>query len=161
MIRNTSLKAYINEVAPVLGARQIAVLEAFEHEPGRDFTNAELGRALGWEINRITGRTNELRKLGILEESRRRQCGVTLREVHAWRIKERPVVSPKAISPVPNRYQMPSLSQPGKTHSIVATEREVTCDCKGFYFRKTCSHIAGLRKAAERVNPEEAMTPML
>lgn len=158
MQRDTSLKAYINEVAPTLGARQIAVLEVYEHADGKDFTNEELAAALEWGVNRITPRVLELRNLGILEESRKRKCGITGREVHAWRIKDRPAVSPRAISPVPARYQMPSISHPGETHKIKVREDSPTCDCKGFLFRKHCSHIDALKRRKPR--PEETMTPL-
>lgn len=147
MIRDTSLKSYLNEIAPTLGARQVAVLEVFEAHPDKDFTNAELSRALGWEINRVTPRVHELReKLHILEESRVRKCEATGRSAHAWQIAKFPAVRPKAVYVMPNRYQMPSLSQPGKTHHIVASAAAVTCGCKGFTFRGKCSHIEKLRQ---------------
>lgn len=158
MIQDTSLKAWLNEIAPTLGARQIAILEAFELDQRSDFTNAELSVFLDKPINTVTPRVFELRELGILEESRKRQCTVTRREVHAWRLKDRPAISPRAISPIPVRYQMPSISQPGKTHSIVARDGKPACDCKGFLFRKTCSHIENLKRQVPR--PEETMNSL-
>jgi len=164
MIRDTSLKAYINEVSPTLGARQVAVLEVFEAKNGADLTNEELGQALGWAINRVTPRVFELRTLGIVEDAGKRRCSVTGREVHSWRVKSKPAVSPRAISTAPTLYQMPSVSEPGKTHTITATPEGrtvmdgVKCDCKGFLYRGSCSHLAKLMNRVPK--PEETMTPL-
>ncbi len=82
-VASTSLLAYI-EVVPTLGRRQNEVLGLFEHNPGRAFTNAEIGRELGWEINTVTPRVKELRDRGVLEEKGERLCSRTGRRAKAW-----------------------------------------------------------------------------
>lgn len=83
-LQTTSLFAYRNEVRPTLSARQEAVMDVLaDHE---DMTNSEIAQALGWSINRITGRTNELVKLGKVREARKRTCRVTGRTAIAWRV---------------------------------------------------------------------------
>ena len=63
MISQTSLDAYstIND----LGKKQQIVYETIEELGGA--TNEQISRHLGWQINRVTGRVNELYKLNMLE----------------------------------------------------------------------------------------------
>lgn len=103
-VQQTSLFAYHNEIIPTLSARQEAVMAELEkHE---DMTNSELAEALGWGINRITPRVQELREAGrvvcrnrccpnprhlnpnvdVLHDDCKRECGVTGRSAFAWRI---------------------------------------------------------------------------
>lgn len=158
MIRNTSIKAYLNEIAPTLGSRQVLVLEVFERNPGRDLTNSEIARALDWSINRVTGRVKELREMQLLEESRKRRCGVTGRPVHAWRMKDAPVVSPRAIKDPPVFHQLPSASTRGGMHTVKESAGRVACNCRGFYWRQTCSHV---RKIAAQPPKFEEQTASL
>lgn len=63
--QQTSLFAYI-EVKPTLGDKQKIVYEAlkkFDH-----MSNQEIAEYLGWEINSITPRVLELRKMGYVRE---------------------------------------------------------------------------------------------
>ena len=85
-VRDTSLIAFFGEVLPTLTRRQEQVLDIFFELPDDDLTNMEVATKLGWSINRVTGRTNELRKKGVLTESRKRLCKVTGRRVWAWKI---------------------------------------------------------------------------
>ena len=82
--QQTSLFAFA-EVRRDLPARQRSVLEQLkEHE---DMTDRELKMALGWEINAVVPRRNELVKAGMVEEAGRRLCKVTGRFAIAWRYK--------------------------------------------------------------------------
>ena len=157
MIRSTSLTTYLNEIAPTLGARQINVCEVFERAPDRDFTNSELAAALGWGINRVTGRVKELRGYGILKHSRIRSCGVTGRAVHAWRIADQPPVRPQSISPEPVFRQFASRSSRGGAHIVKQTGRHVACTCRGFYWRRTCRHV---QEVTENPDPTSMMKPL-
>lgn len=50
-----------------------------------DVTNQEIADRLNWSVNRVTGRTFELRNLGAVVPSRRRMCRSTGFVVQAWR----------------------------------------------------------------------------
>ena len=140
-LTNTSRKAYLNEVAPTLGARQIAVCEVFEHAGERDFTNSELSEELGWTINRVTPRVKELRQYGILTLARERQCRITGRRVKAWKMTDTAPVKPKTLPQEPEFFQRPSHSKRGETHTVKQIGGKVVCDCAGFYYRQTCRHV--------------------
>lgn len=86
MIQQTSLFAYHNEIKPSLSDRHDAVMNAFDTNDG--FTNKELASFLGWEINRVTPRVNELVKMGLLEEKTRRPCKETGRSAIVWGAKK-------------------------------------------------------------------------
>lgn len=63
--QQTSLFAYIG-VKPKINSRQKDVYEAlrkFNHA-----TNKQIAEYLGWEINRLTPRMGELRKMGLVRE---------------------------------------------------------------------------------------------
>jgi len=83
-LQTTSLFAY-QQIKQTLGERQRAVLD--ELAKHTDMTNGELAAALGWSINRVTPRTNELVKQGRVAEACRRADKVTGRTCIAWRIK--------------------------------------------------------------------------
>jgi len=83
-VQPTSLEAYHEKV--LLPECQEQVLDVFFENPGRDFTNQEIAKALGWEICSITGRTFELRGKNLFEESRKRTCTVIGSRVLAWRM---------------------------------------------------------------------------
>lgn len=158
MLSDTSVKTYLNEIAPTLGARQILILEVFERAPGKDFSNSELAAALDWSINRVTPRVSELRKVRILEESRVRKCQITGRQVHAWKIKDQPAISPRAINQGPEFYQMPSRSVAGGMHVVKDAGHRVACSCRGYHYRGTCSHV---KKVVEhKPRPEEMMASL-
>ncbi len=48
-------------------------------------SNAEISRFMGLPINSITGRTNELRKKGLVKDAGTKIDKKTDREVHVWR----------------------------------------------------------------------------
>lgn len=85
MIQQTSLQAY-KEIQEVLGSKQIEVLRCIrKHAEG--ITNTEISQELGWSINRVTPRTLELRKEGLVELKEVRKCKITNRQAYAWTTK--------------------------------------------------------------------------
>jgi DNA-binding MarR family transcriptional regulator len=92
-VQETSLLAYDKmRHHGRIGRSQSIVLErirlaTLNWEPYHDITNAELGDALGWSINRITPRVLELREMGLVERSSVRQCTFTRNMANAWRAR--------------------------------------------------------------------------
>lgn len=83
-MQTTSLQAY-DKIQPHINNNQEQILNLFYENPYTDFTNMEIAYNLKWSINRITPRVLELRKLGLLTESRKRPCTVTKNNAIAWR----------------------------------------------------------------------------
>ena len=83
-VQQTSLESF-HDIKKELGKRQQYVLDGFEGNGS--CTNLELSRMLGLPINQITPRTNELVKMGLVVEDRKRSCDVSGRKAIAWRIK--------------------------------------------------------------------------
>ena len=75
-VTDTSLTAYDN-IKHLLSEKQGEVLSVFRRNTKKSWTNMELSDALGWSINRVTPRTNELRKMGMLRTAGKRKCGIT------------------------------------------------------------------------------------
>lgn len=82
MATSTSINAYYGSVKPTLGPRHKAVMEAFVRK--ENFSNSELANFLGWPINTVVPRTNELRNKGMLRSAGKRKCKVTGMEVMTW-----------------------------------------------------------------------------
>ena len=71
-----------------LTRKQIAVLNVIREascSEGVDITNQEIADRLKWSVNRVTGRTYELRALGCVIPSKRRVCSSSGFVVQAWR----------------------------------------------------------------------------
>ena len=67
-VRETSREAY-RSIEATLSKKQLQVMMCvYARFTGRAFTRKQLGRALGWEINRVTGRVLELIGKRYLEE---------------------------------------------------------------------------------------------
>ncbi len=84
MIADTSLTAY-NSIKTKLGTRQLAVYEAIG-DMGLA-TNEDISEYLGWAINCVCGRSNELRRLGMIgfEKYKISRYG---RKAQAWSIRD-------------------------------------------------------------------------
>jgi len=80
----TSLEAYENNKR-TLGITQAKVFNTLFYSLA-PMTNDELSLRLGWTINRVTGRTNELVKKGLVKEAHKKKCA-NGRTAIAWRIK--------------------------------------------------------------------------
>lgn len=68
-----------------LGDKQQKVLDIMYLRD--DWTNEEIAHKLEWGINRVVGRVYELRQLGLVIPSIKRQCSITGMIVQAWRVK--------------------------------------------------------------------------
>jgi predicted transcriptional regulator len=86
MARQTSRDAY-HSIEGTIGFRQRAVYNAL-HESG-PMTNNELAELLGWRINTINPRVNELVKMGFVREEKRRPCKITGFKAIAWEVPRR------------------------------------------------------------------------
>ena len=82
----TSLEAY-DKVKKSLGKKQRDVFYVIAEFDPR--TNSEIAQRLGWSINCVTGRTNELCKKDppLVVKDRTRKCSITGRTAIAWRVK--------------------------------------------------------------------------
>lgn len=83
-VQQTSIYSFINEVKPTLGERQRIVYEVLK--TGNNFTNQEVADYLGFQINTVTPRMNELVKIGVVQLSEKRKCKQTGRNCCAWEI---------------------------------------------------------------------------
>jgi len=84
MITQTSLQSYYNEVLPNIGKNQQIILETLKSMSSA--SNMMIADKLGWSINRVTPRINELRKLGLVVEFKIDYCLITHRNVSYWGI---------------------------------------------------------------------------
>ena len=86
MIRETSRHAYrdINENGTLRSQKDI-IFSAINTIPEQDktlgITLTELSRQTGFEINAVSGRVNDLKKDGSIEECIKRKCRITGRLV--------------------------------------------------------------------------------
>ena len=51
---------------------------------------------------------------------------------------------------------VPSFSDPSKKYHVVGTIDSLTCDCVGFGFRRTCSHVDAVKELINGRETEEA-----
>lgn len=80
-VRGASLAAYRDmSDTGKLGKQAQTILGAMR--AGRDYSLQELSRLTGIAINAISGRCNDLKKLGLLVEAAGRKCSITGRTVH-------------------------------------------------------------------------------
>lgn len=79
----TSRLAY--ESVQELGNKQMEVLEKIEEI--QPCSNKDIAKALNWEINRVTGRVNELAKKGLIKSEKMARNSIGRLE-KLWEIKE-------------------------------------------------------------------------
>lgn len=84
-VRDTSIEAY-NELAPILGDKQLLVLKTIA-KAKRPVNNHEIASHLVLPINTITPRTNELLSMDKVELAFKATYPVTGRKVCYWRVK--------------------------------------------------------------------------
>lgn len=87
-VRETSISAY-HELRDTgrLGKQQQTILDQIK--PGRDYSLREISRLTNIEINAVSGRVNDLKKLGLLVEGEKRSCSVTGKTVTPVRLPEK------------------------------------------------------------------------
>ena len=74
MVTNTSIEAY-KKVLPDLPECRLKVYKAIKRL--EYCTNSMIDQELGWTINRVTPRTNELKKMELIKVSHSSWCPVT------------------------------------------------------------------------------------
>ncbi|WP_396189813.1 hypothetical protein [Flavobacterium sp.] len=84
-VRGASLAAYqeLTETGK-LSNQANKILTAMK--AGRDYSLQELSRLTGIAINAVSGRCNDMKRLGVLVEATSRKCSITGRSVHPVRI---------------------------------------------------------------------------
>ena len=84
MTQQTSIDAY-HELQPgKIGKMQKQVLECFMKHGA--CTNLEISDWYNLPINRVTPRTNELVKKGLIVKSHKRICSISKKVVIAWKV---------------------------------------------------------------------------
>jgi DNA-binding MarR family transcriptional regulator len=84
MIRQTSLESY-RKCQPTLGKKQAEMLDVFKDTTS--CTDRDLAKILGWSINTVTPRRNELAAKGLIVEDGIIFDGETKRKATLWRLK--------------------------------------------------------------------------
>ena len=86
-VRGTSLEAY-HDIEHTLGAKQQVILKLLKRA-NRSVSNREISKELGVEINCVTGRVNELVKLGVVFAKEKRICRLGGRMSIHWQLTDR------------------------------------------------------------------------
>lgn len=81
-VQQTSLEAY-SSIEHKLGDKQLVVYNMLKNLECAN--NMILAKKLGWDINRITPRVLELRKIGVVVPDCIRLCPITKRMTWFWR----------------------------------------------------------------------------
>ena len=87
VIAHTSRLAYGS--VQELGNKQMEVLGKIEEL--QPCSNKKIAESLGWEINRVTGRVNELAKMGLIKTEKLARNSVGRLE-KLWEINEKEVI---------------------------------------------------------------------
>ena len=82
-VRETSILAYC-EVLENLGERQQEVYKSIKEL--KSCSNSMISKYLNLPINCITGRVNELRKRGVVMQSKKDTCPITGKKVLFWKV---------------------------------------------------------------------------
>jgi len=85
-MRQTSLLAF-REIKPKRHTAHEAIINLLEITV-RPPSNSEIAKSLGWSINRVTPRVNELVKKGLVVDAGKRKCTVTGMLVHVWALDD-------------------------------------------------------------------------
>jgi hypothetical protein len=86
MIRQTSLESW-RALQPKLGLKQMTMYQVFAENPEGKCTDRDLSKILGWAINSVTARRNELWKQKLIVEDGTTFDEETKRRVTLWKLK--------------------------------------------------------------------------
>ena len=87
-MQETSLIAYEELKSNGKQSKQTEViLSKLSH--GRDYSLREIQQLTGYEINVVSGRCNDLKKLSLLNESAKRKCTVTGKTITPLRLPQK------------------------------------------------------------------------
>jgi hypothetical protein len=87
-VRDTSIEAYRDlRVRRLLAPKQQLIMDAMRRWGYGNYSLQELSKWTALPINTVSGRCNELKKAGHLEEAPKRKCSITGRTIHPLRIK--------------------------------------------------------------------------
>ena len=81
-MRDTSIAAY-KSINHELASKQKEVLEVLKLSPK---SNSEIASTLGWQINRVTGRVNELVNSGVVKAVGKKRNRITQRMEYVWTV---------------------------------------------------------------------------
>lgn len=86
-MQDTSLSAYseLRETKKV-GKQAQTILNHLH--AGRDYSLQEISRITGMAINAVSGRCNDLKKIGLLSEFRKRPCSITGKTILALKLPQ-------------------------------------------------------------------------
>lgn len=118
-VRDTSIAAY-KDILSGLPPKRARVLGIIKRE--KNVSNSELSVFLGWPINTVTPRVNELRRLGLVFGDGKRICKITGRRVHVWEVEKTCRFGHMCTSRCGNDIDCPCQSD----HCCALTE-----DCEG------------------------------
>lgn len=83
-VSTTSINSYKKLIKNnTLSIRQTEVLKCLKQDLGKG-TNRMIAKKLGWDINRVTGRINELREKGLVKNAGDFYDNETNRTVNLW-----------------------------------------------------------------------------
>jgi hypothetical protein len=84
-VRQSSLDAFLYmQATNKLNVNQIIILDLFKKLGGHPLSNLDVANMLGWSINRVTPRVNELVKMGKLVHTGYKTQLETHRRVMLW-----------------------------------------------------------------------------
>lgn len=87
-MQETSLNAYDELKSTGKQGKQTEfILSKLEY--GRDYSLQEIKKITGYEINVVSGRCNDLKKLKLLIESTKRKCSITAKTITPLRLPQK------------------------------------------------------------------------
>ena len=113
MIRETSIRTYRDIIDEgIVGERQIKVLEYIAQHP--DLTDTEIAVGLGYsDMNKVRPRRKELLDMKMIKDNGKKECSITHRECHHWRLADT-MPSKEDLESAEKTVQCPACHGSGK-----------------------------------------------